>query len=223
VTQTESAIVLLSGGVDSTTALAVVQRECTVYALTISYGQRHHIEVDASRRIAERLSVRHFVAEIDLRRVGGSALTSDLVDVPRGGPGVGIPATYVPARNTIFLSLALSYAEVLGAGRIVIGANKLDSAGYPDCRPEYLEAFERMANLATKASVAGRKITIWAPLIHLGKADIIRRGLALGLDFSLTHTCYDPTPTSACGRCDACRFRVEAFADVGVPDPATYR
>jgi 7-cyano-7-deazaguanine synthase len=228
--QPKNAVVLLSGGMDSTTVLALAQdRGFAVHALTFRYGQRHQIEIEAARRLARHFGVReHAVVDIDLRIFGGSALTADLA-VPKGrGPeeiGQGIPVTYVPARNTIFLSFALAWAEVLGADDIFIGVNALDYSGYPDCRPEYIEAYQRMANLATKAAVEGRqRLTIHTPLIRLTKAEIIRQGLALGVDYALTSTCYDPSPSGeACGRCDACLLRLKGFAETGVHDPARYQ
>jgi 7-cyano-7-deazaguanine synthase len=227
--QTKKAVVLLSGGLDSTTTLAIARDEgYTPYALTFRYGQRHAAEIAAARRVAERFSVaEHVVAEIDLRLFGGSALTSDLA-VPKGRDldeiGHGIPITYVPARNTIFLSFALAWAEVLGASDVFIGVNALDYSGYPDCRPEYIAAYERMANLATRAGVEGQQhLTIHTPLIHLSKAQIIQRGLALGVDYALTLSCYDPSPEgAACGRCDSCRLRLKGFEEAGVPDPVPY-
>ena len=224
------AVVLLSGGLDSATALAIAGDEgFEVYALTFRYGQRHEAEIDAARRIASRAGVtRHVIAEIDLRAFGGSALTAD-IPVPKGRAAhemaAAIPITYVPARNTIFLSYALAWAEVLGANDIVIGVNALDYSGYPDCRPEYIEAFQRMARLATKAGVEGRQsLTIHTPLISLTKAQIIQRGTALGVDYSLTRTCYDPSPAGdACGECDACVLRLKGFAESGLSDPAPYQ
>jgi 7-cyano-7-deazaguanine synthase len=226
----ERAVVLLSGGLDSTTTLALARaRGFEPYALTFRYGQRHTAEIEAARRVATHFAVsRHVIAEIDLRTFGGSALTSDLA-VPKGRPieemGAGVPVTYVPARNTIFLSFALAWAEVLGASDIFLGVNAVDYSGYPDCRPEYIAAYERMANLATRAGVEGRqRLTIHTPLIHLTKAEIIRTGLALGIDYALTCTCYDPSPAGdACGQCDACRLRLQGFAQVGLPDPVRYR
>lgn len=223
------AVVLLSGGIDSTTALAVAQSEgYAVYALTVEYGQRHGVEVAAARRVAQSLGVReHRVLSLDLRSIGGSALTADL-DVPKDRPpeaiAGGIPVTYVPARNTILLALALAWAEVLGAETIVLGANVLDYSGYPDCRPEFLRAFEAMANLATKAAVEGRmRVRIEAPLLQLTKAEILRKGAALGVDYALTHSCYDPTPEGrACGRCDSCLLRSKGFAEAGLADPTPY-
>jgi len=224
-----NAVVLLSGGLDSTTTLAIAQQEgFEAYAISFRYGQRHAIEIEAARRVAARAGVRqHIIVDFDLRLIGGSALTADLA-VPKGRPlaemGYGIPITYVPARNTIFLSFALGWAEVLGAGDLFIGVNALDYSGYPDCRPEYIAAYEQMANLATRAGVEGtRRVKIHAPLIQLTKAQIIQRGLALGVDYGLTITCYDPTPEgAACGQCDACRLRLKGFAEAGVPDPAKY-
>ena len=228
-TRTGKAVVLLSGGLDSSTLLALVRRDgFDAYALTFRYGQRHAHEVEAARRVAARLgAVEHVVADIDLRLFGGSALTSDIA-VPKDRPvdelAAGIPITYVPARNTIFLSFALAWAEVIGAGDIFIGVNALDYSGYPDCRPEYIAAFERMANLATKAAVEGTKrVRLRTPLIDLRKHEIIALGSSLGVDFALTTSCYDPSPAGeACGRCDACLLRLKGFADVGVRDPATY-
>jgi 7-cyano-7-deazaguanine synthase len=213
---------------DSATTAAIARQEgYDVCALSVRYGQRHAIELAAARRVGAALSVaRHVVIELDLRAFGGSALTGD-IPVPKDTPpdriGATIPATYVPARNTIFLSLALAWAETLGARDIFIGANALDYSGYPDCRPEYIAAFERMANLATRAGVEGVSIRIHTPLIALGKADIVRRGIELGVDFGLTSTCYDPAPDgTACGRCEACLLRLKGFADAGLRDPARY-
>jgi 7-cyano-7-deazaguanine synthase len=223
------AVVLLSGGLDSTTTLAIARSEgFTVNALTFEYGQRHVVEVNAARRIAKNFDVaRHVVVPIDLRVFGGSALTAD-VNVPKDRPADemahGIPITYVPARNTIFLSLALAWAEVLGASDIFIGVNVLDYSGYPDCRPEFIAAFQQMANLATKAGVEGRqRLNIHTPLIHWTKAQIIQRGLELGIDYSLTTSCYDPAPDGApCGHCDSCQLRRKGFAEAGLVDPLTY-
>jgi len=223
------AVVLLSGGLDSTTLLAyAVKAGFTAHALTFRYGQRHAVEVDAARRIARRFGAReHIVVDIDLRTFGGSALTSD-EEVPKDrSPDemrVGIPITYVPARNTIFLSYALAWSEVLGASEIFIGVNAVDYSGYPDCRPEYVAAYERMANLATRGAVEGTTpVHIRAPLLDLAKPEIIRLGLELGVDYAMTSSCYDPTPEGeACGRCDACRLRLDAFARVGTQDPARY-
>ncbi len=223
------AVVLLSGGMDSATAAAVaLDRGFEIYALSFRYGQRHAAELGAARRIAERLGARrHVVLEIDLRAFGGSALTGDL-EVPKDTPleriGSGIPATYVPARNTIFLSFALGWAETLEAADIFLGANALDYSGYPDCRPEYIEAFERMANLATRAGVEGRRLRIHTPLIRLSKAEIVRLGSRLGVDYGLTWSCYDPTPEGApCGRCEACILRSKGFREAGLEDPARCR
>lgn len=224
------AVVLLSGGMDSTTALAIAVAEgFKPSALTVRYGQRHEIEIEAARRIAQHFRVaRHVVVDLDLRQFGGSALTGDLA-VPKDRTpeqiGHGIPPTYVPARNTIFLALALGWAEVLEAKDIFLGVNAIDYSGYPDCRPQYLEAFERLAALATKAGVEGRQqLRIHAPLLYLSKAEIIRKGLELGVDYSMTRTCYDPSPAGeACGRCDACQLRRKGFAEAGVEDPAVYR
>jgi 7-cyano-7-deazaguanine synthase len=229
-THKAKAVVLLSGGLDSATVLALAQREgFDVHALTFRYGQRHAVEIEAAKRIAERRGIKqHVIVPIDLRIFGGSALTADIA-VPKGRSldeiGAGIPITYVPARNTIFLSYALAFAEVVGAQDIFIGVNALDYSGYPDCRPEYIEAFQRMANLATKAAVEGRqRLTIHTPLIQLTKAQIIERGLKLGADYGLTVSCYDPSPdTQACGQCDACLLRLKGFAEAGADDPAKYR
>jgi 7-cyano-7-deazaguanine synthase len=224
------AVVLLSGGLDSTTVLAIAKSEgYEVYALTFRYGQRHEVEIEAARRVAALSDVaQHVVAEIDLRAFGGSALTDD-IEVPKGRAldemSEGIPVTYVPARNTIFLSFALAWAEVLCAGDIFIGVNALDYSGYPDCRPEYIEAFQRMADLATKAGVEGRQqLKIHTPLISLTKAQIVRKGIELGVDYSLTVTCYDPAADgAACGRCDACLLRLKGFAENELSDPASYQ
>jgi 7-cyano-7-deazaguanine synthase len=223
------AVVLLSGGMDSTTTAAVAQRDgFDVHALSVRYGQRHAVELAAARRVAQRLGIRHhIVIDLDLRAFGGSALTSD-TPVPKDTPvseiGARIPSTYVPARNTIFLSLALAWAETLGARDIFLGANALDYSGYPDCRPEYLEAYARMADLATRAGVEGARLTIHAPLLRLTKREIVALGLSLGLDYGLTSTCYDPAPDgAACGRCEACRLRLKGFEEAGVPDPARYQ
>jgi 7-cyano-7-deazaguanine synthase len=224
------AVVLLSGGLDSTTTLAIAQSEgFEVHALTFRYGQRHQVEVEAARRVAARYGVAgHVVVPIDLRVFGGSALTAD-IPVPKDRPpeqmAEGIPVTYVPARNTIFLSFALAWAEVLESSDIFLGVNVYDYSGYPDCRPEYLEAYERMANLATKAGVEGRtRLKIHAPLLRLTKAQIVGRGLQLGVDYGLTTTCYDPSPDGlACGRCDACQLRLKGFAEAGARDPARYQ
>jgi 7-cyano-7-deazaguanine synthase len=224
------AVVLLSGGLDSTTTLAIAKSEGFVpYALTFRYGQRHTVEIEAATRIAQQMRVaQHVIADIDLRLFGGSALTDDIA-VPKDRSlddmDSGIPVTYVPARNTIFLSFALAWAEVLGSSDIFIGVNALDYSGYPDCRPEYIEAFQRMANLATKAGVEGtQRLVIHTPLIALTKAQIVRRGLDLGVDYTLTVTCYDPSPEgAACGHCDACQLRLRGFAENGIADPAPYQ
>jgi 7-cyano-7-deazaguanine synthase len=221
-------VVLLSGGLDSATVLAVARADgYAPYALSFRYGQRHAVELDAARRVAEAQgAVRHVIADMDLRVFGGSALTDD-IDVPHHASAdeldAGIPVTYVPARNTVFLSLALAWAETLGASDVFIGVNALDYSGYPDCRPEYIRAFEQMANLATKAGVEGRqRLRVRAPLIEMTKAQIIERGLALGVDYSLTHSCYDPDPEGrACGSCDSCLLRRKGFAELGMEDPCT--
>jgi 7-cyano-7-deazaguanine synthase len=217
------AVVLLSGGLDSYTAAAIARAQrFALFALTIHYGQRHAREVEAARVVARALGAeRHLELEVDLRAIGGSSLTSDAA-VPRERDleSAEIPSTYVPARNTIFLSLALGWAEVLDARDIVIGVNALDYSGYPDCRPEFIGAFERLANLATKAGVEGASFRVHTPLLTLGKADIIRRGLELGLDYGLTHSCYDPSPDGRpCGACDSCVLRAKGFREAGVPDP----
>jgi 7-cyano-7-deazaguanine synthase len=227
---TPRAVVLLSGGLDSTTTLAISKNlGYELYALTFGYGQRHALEVEAARRIAAHFSVaQHVEVQFDLRLFGGSALTAD-IEVPKGRAlaemAHGIPVTYVPARNTVFLSFALAWAEVLESEDIFIGVNALDYSGYPDCRPEYIEAYQQMANLATKAGVEGRqRLTIHTPLIHLSKAQIIRKGLELGVDYSLTLSCYDPSPDGkACRHCDACLLRLKGFKENGSPDPAPYQ
>jgi 7-cyano-7-deazaguanine synthase len=226
----KKAVCLLSGGLDSATATAFARRDgFACHALSFDYGQRHRIELRAAERVALSLGVvEHKTAVIDLRLFGGSALTS-AIDVPKDRPvtelSQGIPITYVPARNTIFLSFALAWAEVLGSSDIFIGVNAVDYSGYPDCRPDYIEAFERMANLATRAGVEGtQRLKIHTPLIDLSKADIIRAGLALGVDYSLTHSCYDPGPEGrACGHCDSCQLRLAGFAAAGAVDPVAYR
>ena len=222
------AVVLLSGGIDSTTTLAIAMAQgYATYALSFRYGQRHEREIAAATKIAIALGVHeHRVAEIDLRIVGGSALT-DAIDVPKNRAqseiAAGVPITYVPARNTIFLSYALAWAEVLDASDIFIGVNALDYSGYPDCRPEFITAFENLAKLATKSGVEGQRFRIHAPLISLSKAEIIRRGAELGIDFSLTHSCYDPTADGrACGRCDSCQIRLKGFHEAGLRDPIAY-
>lgn len=224
------AVVLLSGGLDSTTALAVAKDEGFVpYALSFRYGQRHHIELTSAARVAEVMGVvEHVIADIDLRRFGGSALTAE-IDVPKDrsvdAMGEGIPVTYVPARNTVFLSFALAWAEVLGASDLFIGVNALDYSGYPDCRPEYIAAYEQMANLATAAGVEGRQhLKIHTPLIALTKAQIIARGTALGVDYRLTSSCYDPGEDGRpCGHCDSCQLRAKGFAEAGLEDPLLAR
>lgn len=224
-----AAIVLLSGGLDSTTVCALARSEGRrVFALTVRYGQRHAGEVEAASRVAAAMEVAaHEIVDLDLRRFGGSALTADIA-VPKDredrAMAAGIPVTYVPARNTIFLSLALAWAEVVGAGEIWLGVNAVDYSGYPDCRPEYVAAFERMANLATKAAVEGRQaLRVRTPLLAMSKADIVRAGVSLGVDYSLTTSCYDPGRNGrACGRCDACLLRRRGFAAAGVEDPTVY-
>jgi len=226
----KSAVILLSGGLDSTTTLAIAKSEgFTPYALSFRYGQRHGVELESAKRVAEAMAVaEHVIADIDLRRFGGSALTADIA-VPKSrsleAMGEGIPVTYVPARNTVFLSFALAWAEVLGASDIFIGVNALDYSGYPDCRPEYIAAYERMANLATAAGVEGRqRLKIHAPLIQLTKAQIIQRGTALGVDYALTSSCYDPGADGRpCGQCDSCLLRAKGFAEAGLTDPLLAR
>jgi len=224
--ESKPAVCLLSGGVDSSTCLAWARREgFTCYALSFDYRQRHRWELNAAGRVAASMgAARHLVMPIDLRVFGGSALTAD-IDVPKSGVAPGIPVTYVPARNTVFLSIALAWAEVLGSSDIVIGVNAIDYSGYPDCRPEFIEAFERMANLATKAGVEGRThIQIHTPLIELSKCEIIKLGAELGIDFGLTHSCYDPDEQGrACGLCDSCRLRRKGFEEAGLADPIEYR
>ena len=214
---------LLSGGLDSMVCAALAREaDYSVIALTIDYNQRHRVELEAARRIAARLADRHIVLPLDLRAFGGSALTGD-IDVPKDGVGEGIPVTYVPARNTIFLSLALGLAEASSARDIYIGVNALDYSGYPDCRPEFVGEFEKLANLATKAGVEGDPFRLHAPLQEMTKADIAREAARLGLDASLSHSCYDPSPDGrACGQCDACRLRAKGFAEAGIADPTVY-
>jgi len=220
-----SALLLLSGGIDSATCGAIARRDgYSLYAMSFCYGQRHVVELDAAHRVADALDVRdHRIVDIDLRVFGGSALTSDTA-VPKGRSlDNAIPITYVPARNTIFLSYALAWAEVLGIADIFIGVNAVDYSGYPDCRPEYIAAFEKMANLATRAAVEGARLTIHTPLISMTKAEIITTGVSLGLDYGLTHSCYDPTPDGfSCGSCDSCAIRRQGFAQAGVADPTRY-
>jgi 7-cyano-7-deazaguanine synthase len=226
----KEAVVLLSGGIDSVTAMAIAMHEgYAVHALTFNYNQRNIIEIEKARRSAAAMGVKkHLVLDINLEAIGGSALT-DSIPVPKdremADMASTIPATYVPARNTIFLSCALAWAEVLGAFDIFIGVHAQDYSGYPDCRPEYIKAFEQMANLAIKAAVEGaERVRIHAPLLYFSKAEIIQRGMALGVDYSLTHSCYDPAPDGkACGRCDSCRFRRKGFADAGFHDPISYQ
>ncbi len=222
---TMRAVVLLSGGLDSATVLALAREaalEC--YALSVSYGQRHQAEISAAARVARALGAReHRIMHVDLGRIGGSALTDNSIDVPTT-PGEGIPVTYVPARNTIMLSLAMAWAEVLGATEIHIGVNAVDYSGYPDCRPEFVAAFQQLAQLATKAGVTGTKLLVRAPLIDLSKAQIVREGLRLGVDYSLTVSCYQADDQGlACGRCDSCRLRREGFVSAGISDPTRYR
>lgn len=224
----KKAVVLLSGGLDSTTTLSIAKAEgFETYTISFSYGQRHNIELDAARKVSAVMGAKkHIVVDINLRQIGGSALT-DGIDVPKGRGSEemanDIPVTYVPARNTIFLSIALGWAEVLGASAIFIGVNALDYSGYPDCRPEFIEAFERMANLGTKAGVEGNVFKIHTPLINMTKAEIIKKGVRLGVDYSLTHSCYDPnTDGLACGECDSCVLRKKGFAEAGVIDPIRY-
>ena len=223
------AVVLSSGGIDSTTAMAIAKHEgFKIYSLSFFYGQRHAFELEAAQKVANAIGVtKHLIINIDLKQIGGSSLTDD-IEVPKDRDEqemtCGIPVTYVPARNTIFLSFALSWAEVLRSSDIFIGVNAIDYSGYPDCRPEYIDAFERMANLATKAGVEGTiKIRIRTPLIRLTKAKIIRKGIDLGVDFALTHSCYDPSPQGlACGKCDSCFLRRKGFKEAGVTDPTQY-
>lgn len=223
---TPRALVLLSGGLDSATCLAIARDAgFETYALSVEYGQRHAAELAAAKRVAAALgAVAHRVAHVDLGQFGGSALTDPSLEVPTGGVDGSIPITYVPARNTIMLSLALAWAEVLGSMDIFVGVNAVDYSGYPDCRPDYIAAFEKMANLATRSGVEGHKLSIHAPLIDLSKADIIRTGTALGVDYGLTVSCYQADDLGrACGACDSCRLRAEGFAAAGVADPTVYR
>lgn len=222
------AVLLLSGGIDSAVTGALARRQhLALYALTIDYGQRHAVEIAAARNLAVALGAeRHVIQALDLRAFGGSALTDNIPVPPSRAARADtcdIPVTYVPARNTIFLSLALAYAETVGAADIFVGVNAVDFSGYPDCRPAFIAAFERMAQLATRAGVTGTALKIHAPLIEMSKADIIRRGAALGVDFALTHSCYDPAPDGrACGRCESCDIRRRGFAEAGIPDPTAY-
>ena len=227
---TKKAVVLWSGGLDSSTTMAIAKRQWfEIYSLSFFYGQRHSFELEAAARMAKFIGVAdHLILTVDLKKIGGSALTDKRIDVPKSRRATEIsreiPATYVPARNTIFLSYALAWAEVVPANHIFIGVNALDYSGYPDCRPEYIEAFEQMANLAIKAAVEGSlTIKIMTPLSDLTKAQIIKKGIELGIDYSLTHSCYDPTPAGlACGRCDSCILRKKGFREAGVKDPARY-
>ena len=219
------AIVLLSGGLDSATTLAIARAEgYGCHCLSVDYGQRHRAELDAASKVARALdAVEYRTVTVDLRAFGGSALTDHSIDVPVDGLREGIPVTYVPARNTILLALALAHAEVRGAEDIFFGANAIDYSGYPDCRPEYMRAFETLANVATKAAVGGRRLTLHTPIIDSTKADIVRRGTELGVDYALTVSCYQATPEGlACGRCDSCRLRREGFEAAGIPDPTRY-
>ena len=221
----KKAVVLYSGGLDSTTCMAIAREQgFTPYALSFNYGQRHAVELEKAREYAPLIgAAKHLVIDIDMRLVGGSALTADIAVPKDAAEDGGIPVTYVPARNTIFLSFALGWAEVLGAGDIYIGVNALDYSGYPDCRPEFIRAFQALANLATKAGVEGQGYQIQAPLIDLTKGEILRRGLDLGVDYRLTHSCYDPTPAGlSCGHCDSCRLRLKGFAEINQEDPLTY-
>jgi 7-cyano-7-deazaguanine synthase len=219
----KQAVVLLSGGLDSMVCAGVAREQgYSVIALTVDYNQRHRFEIEAARGIAAQLADTHIVLPLDLRAFGGSALTSDLA-VPKDGVGAGIPVTYVPARNTIFLGLALGLAEASGARDLFIGVNALDYSGYPDCRPEFIAGFEKLANLATKAGVEGDPFTIHAPLQHMTKAEIAIEPRRLGLDAAMSHSCYDPLPDGRhCGQCEACRLRAKGFADAGLPDPTAY-
>jgi len=222
--KTKRAVVLVSGGMDSAVTLALARAQgFDCYVLSVAYGQRHVAELDAARRIARTFEAKeHKIVDVDLRSIGGSALTAD-IDVPEEG-GHGIPITYVPARNTIMLSIALGWAEVLGAQDIFCGVNAVDYSGYPDCRPEYVDAFERLANLATKAAVEGNALRLHAPLIRLKKSDIVREGARLKVDFAATVSCYTADADgNACGRCDACRLRTQGFVDAGIADPTRYR
>jgi 7-cyano-7-deazaguanine synthase len=219
------AVVLVSGGLDSTTVLAIAQTQgFDCYTLSFDYGQRHRVELQAAASISQKMgAVEHKTVELDLRTIGGSALTDDSLKVPEEETE-GIPVTYVPARNTVFLSIALGWAEVLEANHIFIGVNAVDYSGYPDCRPEYIKAYEQMANLATKAGVEGHKLSIESPLIHLSKSDIIKKGIELGVDYSLTISCYQADEQGrACGLCDSCRLRRQGFVEMGVADPTPYR
>jgi 7-cyano-7-deazaguanine synthase len=224
------AVVLLSGGLDSTTCAAIARADgFEVHALTVAYGQRHDAELEAARRVAAALGIaEHRVLTLDLAAFAGSSLTDRAREVPKdraladiGAPG-DVPSTYVPARNTILLALALSWAETIGARDLFLGVNVLDASGYPDCRPEFVAAFETLANVATRAGTSGARIQIHAPLIAMTKAEIVRRGVALGIDYAMTHSCYDPVGSLACGRCDACLLRQKGFVEAGLPDPTRY-
>jgi 7-cyano-7-deazaguanine synthase len=219
------AVVLLSGGLDSATVLAIARSEgYDCYTLSFDYGQRHRAELNASAKLSEKMgAISHKVIDINLRSIGGSALTDDDIDVPHEHQHDVIPVTYVPARNTVFLSIALGWAEVLEAEAIFVGVNAVDYSGYPDCRPEYIDAYEKMANLATKRGVEGQPLSINTPLIHLTKADIIKKGVALGVDYGLTVSCYEANKDGqACGQCDSCHFRKQGFAEAGIEDPTPY-
>jgi len=223
--EAKKAVVLVSGGLDSATTLAIAQQagfDC--HAISFDYGQRHRCELEAAQRVVEHAGVKiHKRVNLNLNEIGGSALTDTSIDVPKSTTQ-GIPVTYVPARNTVFLALALGFAEVIEAYDIFIGVNAVDYSGYPDCRPEFIQAFERLANLATRAGVEGRRFAIRAPLLHLTKAQIIQRGISLGVDYGLTVSCYDPDASgAACGRCDACRLRHDGFLDAGISDPTRYQ
>ncbi len=220
---TRKAVVLLSGGLNSMVTAAIAREQgFSVLALTVDYGQRHAVELDAAKRVAADLAVDHAVVKIDLTRFGGSALTGDIA-VPKSGVGSEVPVTYVPARNTVLLSLALAWAEAVGARDLFIGVNALDYSGYPDCRPEFVAEFERLANVATKAGIEGDRFTVHAPLQTMSKSDIAREAQRLGLDASMSHSCYDPAPDgAACGLCDACRLRAKGFAEADLPDPTRY-
>ena len=220
----KKAIVLSSGGIDSTTSMAIAKAEnYELYSLTLDYGQRHRIEIKSAKKVADFFRVKeHKIIVIGLGEIGGSALTAN-IDIPTDSISMEIPVTYVPARNTIFLSIALAWAEVVGANDIFIGANVVDYSGYPDCRPEYLETFEKLANLGTKAGIKGKKIKIHAPLLRMSKAEIIKKGIELGIDYSITWSCYNPrTGDKACGKCDSCKFRLKGFREAGYKDPVKY-
>ena len=223
--EAKRAVVLVSGGVDSATTLALAREQgFACYALSVNYGQRHRLELEAARRVAESLgAVEHRSIKLDVGWIGGSALTDEHIDVP-GAPSTGIPVTYVPARNTLLLAMALAWAETLGARDIYYGANAIDYSGYPDCRPAFVEAFEHLANVATKAGVEGERFRIHAPLIAMSKAEIIRTGARLGVDYGLTLSCYQPSVAGeACGQCDSCRLRAQGFSSAGIADPTRYR